>query len=225
MIVEDMSRLRHLDLHANMIEYLPDGDYLANLTHLDLSNTSMDDVPEVLSEITGLRHLDLSGTGILDLPQGKYESSLTWLSLATTNLEEVPVSVEHLKRLRHLDLSETDIVSLPSGTYLAGLTTLNLYNTRMMTHMPTAVSCAREVEELHLTIAGPRLDLAAIRVMKALPKLSRLHLMIAHEDGQKAGEHDLVGRLFAMHMLAALERSFFTAASEVDKKLDKNQNM
>ncbi|KAG8479414.1 hypothetical protein CXB51_029116 [Gossypium anomalum] len=87
-----MDGLKVLDLSENSIESLPNSiSNLKNLTTLLLAGCSrLKDVPS-LSNLRALKELDLRGTAIKDVPHGMQNlSSLKCLNLNCTNVDEIP---------------------------------------------------------------------------------------------------------------------------------------
>ncbi|KAJ1694021.1 hypothetical protein LUZ63_010719 [Rhynchospora breviuscula] len=84
---------------------------LKQLRLLDISETSIEVIPDTLRNLLHLRYLNLSRTNIRELPESiRYLPFLQYLLLQECNsLHSLPEGTEHLKSLRNLDLTGTMI--------------------------------------------------------------------------------------------------------------------
>ncbi len=106
-----MGRLRVLDLSGSTVQQLPETlSSLTGLQHLDLSDCgSLQQLSCSVGALTALQHLDLSDNRSLQqLPEGF--SSLTCLQhldlSGCASLQQLPCSIGALTALHYLDLSE-----------------------------------------------------------------------------------------------------------------------
>ncbi|CAI6005573.1 unnamed protein product, partial [Closterium sp. NIES-65] len=136
-----MSRLEHLDFRGNTIVVpLPDAiSNLQSLSFLGLSNSTVEDLPLVLS-FTSLKHLSLGGSGITSLPNKlSLLTGLTSLNASGIGLTgPFPPSVLNLPSLVYLNLSNNYISgSIPDKlTSFLNLEALSLESNRLQGDVP-----------------------------------------------------------------------------------------
>lgn len=88
-------------------------------THLDLGGLSLEELPEIIGEVTTLTHLSLRDNQLTTLPEtiGKLER-LTQLSAANNRLESLPNELGNCVNLTHLNLRNNRLKSLPEDLFL-----------------------------------------------------------------------------------------------------------
>ncbi|WKA11777.1 hypothetical protein VitviT2T_029244 [Vitis vinifera] len=116
----NMSKLREIDLTATSIKELPSSiAYLKALQHLDLSwCKSLRSLSESICNLSSLKTLILEGcSNLKGFPEINDDmENLKMLDLSRTGIKELPSSIGHLKALKHLNLlSCGNLAKLPES--------------------------------------------------------------------------------------------------------------
>ncbi|CAI6005554.1 unnamed protein product, partial [Closterium sp. NIES-65] len=136
-----LKRLEHLDLRGNVIlvPLPPTISKLSSLTFLGLSNSTLQDIPLLVS-FTDLKHLSLGGSGITSLPnQLSLLTGLTSLNASGIGLTgPFPPYIVNFPGLVYLNLSNNYITgSIPDKlSSLVNLSALSLENNRLQGDIP-----------------------------------------------------------------------------------------
>ncbi|KAJ4718744.1 Disease resistance protein [Melia azedarach] len=130
-LLSELLELKVLDVSNSSIEELPVGkNRLIKLLSLKLSGTRVKNLPP-LSELQALMVLDVSGCRIAELPSLSKLVSLMVLNVSGCPIAELP-SLSGLKQLMVLDVSDCPIAELPRGmNHLTKLVCLNLSRTQV----------------------------------------------------------------------------------------------
>ncbi|CAN8325970.1 unnamed protein product [Cochlearia groenlandica] len=122
-----------ISLLGNRIQSLPEKPVCLRLTTLMLQqNTALKKIPkDFFMHMPALRVLDLSFTSITEIPPSiKYLVELYHLSMSGTKISVLPVELRYLRKLKHLDLQRTQFLqTIPRDAIccLSKLEVLNLY--------------------------------------------------------------------------------------------------
>ncbi|GAB4184566.1 MAG: hypothetical protein Tsb0015_00690 [Simkaniaceae bacterium] len=100
-VPEKMPDLETLDISHTLVAKLPDLAALKNLYHLDVSFTSISELPSNLNELTNLQFLNLSNTDIEVLPNLPGLKSLEQLDLSHTKIKKLPLWLKDLPKLNN----------------------------------------------------------------------------------------------------------------------------
>lgn len=93
----------------------PEIGELVNLTYVDLSGASIEELPSTIGELVNLTYLNLSDTKIKELPsQIEKLENLELLNLSGTEIIKFPVEIIQLMKLKELYLDRTQITTLPA---------------------------------------------------------------------------------------------------------------
>ncbi|XP_059653693.1 putative disease resistance RPP13-like protein 1 [Cornus florida] len=115
-ILPSLRCLRVLCLRGYEIFELPQTiDKLIHLRHMDLSNTRLKRLPDLISTLCNLQTLNLSGCGdLIELPTdiGKL-INLLHLNVAFTKLTKLPAGMRELINLHSLDTRGTTLTEMP----------------------------------------------------------------------------------------------------------------
>ena len=129
-----LTGLLTLDLSDNSLDPVPDLSSLATLTTLDLSGNSLTTVPD-LSSLLALTTLDLSGNSLTTVPDSSLPTSLTSLDLSSNSLTSVP-DLRSLAALTTLNLGSNSLDSVATNRLPVSLTSLDLSATNL-TSLPS----------------------------------------------------------------------------------------
>ena len=118
---EDLSELRVLDLHKNLISHLPEEiRFLTSLQVLNMSHNSLKSIPKGIERLQSLQTLDLQGNKLKALPDeiGKMKSLRT-LNVSHNNVTKLPVSLANVRTLENL-IVDVHIMVFPSQDIASG---------------------------------------------------------------------------------------------------------
>ncbi|KAL5757499.1 hypothetical protein ACOSP7_020110 [Xanthoceras sorbifolium] len=138
-------QLLTLFLHWNQLTRVTSGffQHMPRLQVLNLSHNNLTELPVGISALVDLQHLDISFTTIRELPEEFFQHiphRLQVLNLSHNDLTELPLGISALVDLQHLDLSYTDIIELPEELKaLTNLKCLNLEYMRRLCRIPRHV--------------------------------------------------------------------------------------
>ncbi|MDX8399687.1 MAG: COR domain-containing protein [Gallionellaceae bacterium] len=135
--------------------WLAAGGPLAHLEYLDLSDTLLLELPEVVCALTNLTSLDLSQNGLSQLPDAIRDlKNLTSLTLWGNKLSQLPDAIHDLRNLTSLDLSHNGLSQLPDAIRdLKNLTSLDL-NHNGLSQLPDAIRDLKNLTSLNLSGNG-----------------------------------------------------------------------
>ncbi|OEK07351.1 hypothetical protein A8C32_18110 [Flavivirga aquatica] len=123
-----------------------------NLQDLDLSNTSINELPKEIGILNNLRTLNLSRNNLSQLPAeiGNL-NNLTNLNLGTNSFNnQLPIVITNLNNLRVLNLTENNINQLPAEiANLNNLTSLNL-SENSINQLPPEIGQLNNLTNLNL---------------------------------------------------------------------------
>ncbi|XP_065872006.1 uncharacterized protein [Euphorbia lathyris] len=126
--------LQILDLSNSKIEELPELiTKFDKLRFLNLSNSNIKELPGFIGKLQNLQTLNLSNSNIKELPRfiGKLQNLQT-LNLSNSNTKQLPESISNLLNLRILDVSNSKIIELPESIgKLHNLQTLNISKSKI----------------------------------------------------------------------------------------------
>ncbi|BBM84316.1 leucine-rich repeat domain-containing protein [Candidatus Uabimicrobium amorphum] len=163
-----MPMLTQLDLSYNYDLSLQGISKFSRLTHLNLRNCGLKDLPQEMNELQNLTHLNLNMNNFKELPVVVYQlCSLTRLELA---LNEVSLTeeIQQLNKLTYLDFSRNSLQDFPiSVCQLSAITHLDM-SFNEITELPPQVG-----ELKHLVY----LDLAHNNISKLPPEIGKLRLL------------------------------------------------
>ena len=109
--------ITHLNLSNNQLTQLPDSlSNLVNLQHLNLSRNKLTQLPDFFGNLVNLEWLDLSNNQLTQFsgPIGNLVN-LEWLDLDRNELTQLPDSFGNLVNLQMLWLSNNQLTSLPDS--------------------------------------------------------------------------------------------------------------
>ncbi|KAF8114000.1 hypothetical protein N665_0043s0070 [Sinapis alba] len=180
-----------ISLLDNRIQTLPEKPMCQNLTTLMLQqNISLKKIPtSFFMHMPVLRVLDLSFTSITEIPLCiKYLVELYHLALSGTKISILPHELRHLRKLKHLDLQRTQFLqTIPRDAicWLTKLEVLNLYYSYAGWELQSFGD--DEVEELgfadlehlqNLTTLG--ITVLSLESLRTLYEFCALHKCIQH---------------------------------------------
>ncbi|KAL1202927.1 Disease resistance protein RPS2 [Cardamine amara subsp. amara] len=180
-----------ISLLDNRIETLPEKPVCPNLTTLMLQqNSSLKKIPTgFFMDMPILRVLDLSFTSITEIPLSiEYLVELYHLALSGTKIRVLPQELGNLRKLKHLDLQRTQFLqTIPRDAicWLSKLEVLNLYYSYAGWELQSFGE--DEVEELgfadlehleNLTTLG--ITVISLETLKTLYEFGALHKRIQH---------------------------------------------
>jgi hypothetical protein len=111
--------------------WYPNADPPPTITHLDMRESKIEELPSSIGKLKNLEDLDLS---------------------LTSNLSELPLEIGDLSSLKKLDLSGSKLTSLPSSIgRLQNLEHLRLRQTKHMSNLPEEIGDLSSLNSLHLT--------------------------------------------------------------------------
>ncbi|MCC3593462.1 leucine-rich repeat domain-containing protein [Microcoleus sp. PH2017_28_MFU_U_A] len=131
-----------LDLRGLELEELPDViAQLSNLTLLDLSYNRITKIPDAISQLSNLTGLDLSFNQITEIPDAIAQlSNLTELDLGGNQITKIPDAISQLSNLTELELTSNQIAEIPDAiSQLCNLTLIYLGDNQI-TKIPDAIS-------------------------------------------------------------------------------------
>ena len=140
---------------------------LSDLTWLDISNTSVDDISP-LRNANKLKTLRANSTLVEDLSALKYCLTLEELEVANTTLDDLAVLV-HLPNLQKINLSGTQVARIIGLKNCPNLTSLNLGGTRVSNI--TIVQDLPLLKTLDISNTAVR-DLTPVSMLKELQSLN-----------------------------------------------------
>lgn len=83
----------------------PDSPSLSPLENVQLTNNSLEEIPEYFQNFMNLQTLDLAGNNLTKLPEGLGNlTALNWINLDRNAFERLPNCIKKLKNLSHLSL-------------------------------------------------------------------------------------------------------------------------
>ncbi|MDZ7608457.1 MAG: leucine-rich repeat domain-containing protein [Cyclobacteriaceae bacterium] len=141
-------------------------DQLKRLKKLDISNSVITDIFPVRN-LTTLEELDCSGTAVEDITPLKYSRSLKKLSISNTPVSSIMV-IENFDQLEVLNLEQTVIDSLPPVSQLVHLRELNCASTNLQRLDSLKGLIALEKLDLSNTVV---VDLSPVASMGSLKEL------------------------------------------------------
>lgn len=137
---------------------------------------------ESLFKLNGLNFLEISKTTLVEVPQRLGElSNLTNLVLCHNKLKQVPVSINKLQSLKLLDLSRNQLESIPPEmTELGALQTLNVSGNCLSDFPDVSSLCMLHIFDLSHN---------ALEVLpEGIPSVELLHLAEIKVNGNKLKE-------------------------------------
>ncbi|WP_158978541.1 leucine-rich repeat domain-containing protein [Cellulophaga sp. L1A9] len=140
------------DLPRRDLLLIEDEKEKLEITSLDLSNSNLAEVPEIIKDFKNLKVLKLSNNSISKLPNwiGSL-NHLETLEIELNNLEGLPEDIGKLSKLKTIWLSGNNIKVLPdSFCDLISLTTLSIENNEL-THLPKNIGNLSNLEFLFAT--------------------------------------------------------------------------
>lgn len=144
---------------------------LTNLNFLQISQTELDAIPEVLGELINLRTLDLHQNKLAQLPPsvGKL-FELKYFDISGNCLMEVPEELGNLTNLHTLNLSCNFITALPSFTKLVHLSKFDCCHNRLANfppgiHQLQSLSEIRASNNVIESISGDIAENGALKVL------------------------------------------------------------
>lgn len=149
-------RIVSLDLSGRSIDQVPEIiQNLSLLRELYLSNNQLRRLPEDLSTLASLEVLDLSGNLLDSLPASVCQlQTLKFLSLHGNRIETLPSQIENLEGLRELHLSDNYLRYVPAELCnLAELTSLHL-GANSLGWLPQEIGRLQSLTGLHLENNG-----------------------------------------------------------------------
>ncbi|VVB11467.1 unnamed protein product [Arabis nemorensis] len=180
-----------ISLLDNRIQTLPEKPVCPSLTTLMLQqNKSLKKIPTgFFTLMPVLRVLDLSFTSITEIPLSiKYLVELYHLAMSGTKISVLPLELGNLRKLKHLDLQRTQFLqTIPRDAicWLSKLEVLNLYYSYAGWELQSFEE--DDVEELgfadlehleNLTTLG--ITVLSLETLKTLYKFGALHKRIQH---------------------------------------------
>ena len=130
-VLQDLSKLKSLDLSWAQIKDISVLKGLGNLQALSLSYTNMSDI-SALQDLSNLQALDLSNTNMSNILALQGLSKLQVLDLSDTQVSDIS-ALQGLSKLQSLDLSDTQVSDLSALQDLRELRALSLSNTQVST--------------------------------------------------------------------------------------------
>ncbi|XP_012257717.2 leucine-rich repeat-containing protein 40-like [Athalia rosae] len=148
--IGNLNKLRHLNLAVNRIHTLPLDMYkLCELRFLDLGNNLLKNIDAAIGDLIMLEHLNLSCNNLTTLPVGMgYLVRLTSLELSHNMLKELPPDITSMRALKKLDASFNQIEDVPPMGELRRMEVLVLHTNNLSTS-PDTNGCTA-LRELHL---------------------------------------------------------------------------
>ncbi|TXG64805.1 hypothetical protein EZV62_011799 [Acer yangbiense] len=134
-ILDTMEHLKTLELSGTSIKELPENlGNLKSLIYLSADRSAISQLPSSMKHLKNLKKLSCRGCrGLRFTPSSGLPCSLTSLYLSDCNLKEIPEDICCLSSLLHLDLSDNHFEHLPkSMKQLCDLIYLNLNNCNML---------------------------------------------------------------------------------------------
>lgn len=129
------------------------------VTHLNLSNNILEEIPEILASLTNLQKLDVSNNRLIKVSHNiAHLSSLTQLILKNNQLSEegLPKDMLEMRSLRTLNLSGNELTCIPPQLFdLASLRNLFLGANKISQITPSIIRL-RRLRQLYL--GGNRLE-------------------------------------------------------------------
>lgn len=136
-----LTNVTHLDLSENELIELPDSfAKLVNLTWLNLHDNELEDLPENIGGLAKLTQLRLSHNSFTKLPMSIIHLvNLTHLDLTVNELTTLPESIGGLVNLTQMDLSMNELMEIPESIgNLTNLTVLDLSDNQV-TEIPESI--------------------------------------------------------------------------------------
>jgi hypothetical protein len=93
-------------------------DTLLQITHLNLSNFKISNIPDEFWKLTQITHINFHGCEIKDIKSFQKIDSLkqlVYLDLSSNYLSHIPTDLSKLSNLKHLNLSQNNIKELPNN--------------------------------------------------------------------------------------------------------------
>ncbi|XP_078605300.1 uncharacterized protein LOC144878523 [Branchiostoma floridae x Branchiostoma japonicum] len=142
--------IREVDLSNCSIQDLPEHIfYFPKLTTLDVSNNRLSGLPSKLVRLQSLQVLNVSNCSLTILPDSIGEfPSLTRLDISTNNLKVLPNSISHLLTLEHLSLHECGCHQVEFLSHL----TLKYVEVDLVQLISIRISCLDELSAAGTTI-------------------------------------------------------------------------
>lgn len=128
-------------------------------------------LPSTLFDLTSLNYLEISDTTLTNVPSGLGKlKNLINLALHRNAIESVPAEIDELTKVKFMDISFNKLTSLPSSFTIATLHTLNLSNNQLeelpdfsklaglstvfidhnnLTSFPTGIETLTNISEIH----------------------------------------------------------------------------
>ncbi|CAD5195643.1 unnamed protein product [Musa acuminata subsp. malaccensis] len=100
-----------LTIEENLLRSLP------HLRVLDLSNTSIEGIPDFIGDLLHLRYLNLNGTSVQEIPEsiGRLANLQTLNVSECESLRKLPMAITRLHNLRCLHMEQTPLTHIPKG--------------------------------------------------------------------------------------------------------------
>lgn len=148
-----LAKLEYLDASKNPLRALTAVGSLAQLKHLDISQTSLTSLPPEIGNLTKLVYLDVSQSALAQLPpeMGRLVS-LAYLNVSNTGLERFPPQIGSLINLTELNFARTTMEQFPPAVLrLPKLQRLNASNNYFSTGLPAEIGNLTALRNLNLS--------------------------------------------------------------------------
>lgn len=98
-------------IEENLLRSLP------HLRVLDLTNTSIEGIPDFIGDLLHLRYLNLNGTSVQEIPEsiGRLANLQTLNVSECESLRKLPMAITRLHNLRCLHMEQTPLTHIPKG--------------------------------------------------------------------------------------------------------------
>uniref|UniRef100_A0A804L563 Uncharacterized protein n=1 Tax=Musa acuminata subsp. malaccensis TaxID=214687 RepID=A0A804L563_MUSAM len=184
-----------LTIEENLLRSLP------HLRVLDLSNTSIEGIPDFIGDLLHLRYLNLNGTSVQEIPEsiGRLANLQTLNVSECESLRKLPMAITRLHNLRCLHMEQTPLTHIPKG--IRKLDKVNNLQGFVVGHEdPTKPGQGCALEELQslcklscLSISSLERAVAGASVLAEKPFLKELTLDNTRVEGATWSEEQIQG--------------------------------